>query len=43
MHTKALLFQPVTDFPIAWLCTRSGGSGGGSYKTSREAGGFAAL
>lgn len=36
MHTKAFLFQHVTNFPIAWLCTRSGGSGGGSYKTPRQ-------
>lgn len=37
MHTKAFPFQHVTNYPIAWLHTRSGGGGRGSYKTSRQA------
>lgn len=37
MHTKAFPFQHVTNYPIAWLHTRSGEGGRGSYKTSRQA------
>lgn len=37
MHTKAFPFQHVTNYPIAWLHTWTGGVGRGSYRTSRQA------